>query len=61
MSFRSSSRDIAVVAAGRAVSLVGDEVALVALLLWASDQGHGAGVVAALVGLVLFDRRDVAA
>ncbi|MGE3810339.1 MAG: MFS transporter [Candidatus Nanopelagicales bacterium] len=49
MSFRSSSRDVAVVAAGRAVSLVGDEVALVALLLWASDQGHGAGVVAALV------------
>jgi MFS family permease len=49
MSFRSASRDVAVVAAGRAVSMVGDEVALVALLLWASDQGHGAGVVAALV------------
>ena len=49
MSFRSSRHDIPVVAAGRAVSVVGDEVALIALLLWASASGHGPVLVAALV------------
>jgi len=49
MSFRSSSRDLPVVAAGRGISVVGDEVALVALLLWASQAGHGPALVAALV------------
>lgn len=49
MSFRSARRDIPVVAAGRAVSVVGDEVALIALLLWASASGRGPVVVAALV------------
>lgn len=49
MSFRSARRDVAVVAAGRGVSVVGDEVALVALLLWASAEGHGPVLVAALV------------
>ena len=49
MSFRSSSRDVQVASLGRAVSVVGDEVALVALLLWASTAGHGPALVAALV------------
>ena len=38
-----------IVAAGRAASVVGDQVALVVLMLWASQRGHGAGLVAALV------------
>ncbi|MBI1378899.1 MAG: MFS transporter [Frankiales bacterium] len=42
-------RDLAVVASGRAASLVGDEIALVTLLLWASARGHGPLVVASLV------------
>jgi MFS family permease len=49
MSFRSSSRDLPIAALGRAISVVGDEVALVALLLWASTAGHGPVLVAALV------------
>jgi MFS family permease len=49
MSFTSAGRDLALAAGGRAVSVVGDEVALLALLLWAAGVGHGATVVAALV------------
>jgi MFS family permease len=50
MSFTSSvRRDLAVVATGRAASVVGDEIALITLLLWASARGHGPLVVAALV------------
>lgn len=49
MSFRSPSRDLPVVATGRGISVVGDEVALVALLLWASSTGQGPALVAALV------------
>lgn len=49
MSFRSPVRDVPVAALGRAISVVGDEVALVALLLWASTAGHGPVLVAALV------------
>ena len=37
------------VAAGRGISVVGDEVAVIALALWASHEGAGAMVVAALV------------
>jgi len=42
-------RDLAVVATGRAASVVGDEIALITLLLWASARGHGPLAVAALV------------
>ncbi len=50
MSFTlSGNHDLRVVAVGRAISVLGDEVAVIALLLWASRQGHGAVVVAALV------------
>jgi MFS family permease len=50
MSFTSAARrDLAVVAAGRGVSVAGDEVAVIALALWASHEGSGAMVVAALV------------
>jgi MFS family permease len=50
MSFRlSTPRDLGLVAGGRAISFLGDEVAVIALLLWASDAGHGASAVAALV------------
>ena len=50
MSFTSSvRRDLAVVATGRAASVVGDEIALITLLLWASARGHGPLAVAALV------------
>jgi MFS family permease len=49
MSFTSARRDLALVAGGRGLSVIGDEVALIALLLWASAEGHGPLVVAALV------------
>jgi MFS family permease len=49
MSFTSAPRDLALAAAGRGVSVIGDEVALLALLLWAAGVGHGPAVVAALV------------
>ncbi|MDA8435325.1 MAG: MFS transporter [Actinomycetales bacterium] len=50
MSFTSAARrDLTVVAAGRGVSVAGDEVAVIALALWASHEGAGAMVVAALV------------
>lgn len=50
MSFTSAvRRDLVVVAAGRGISVVGDEVAVIALALWASHEGAGAMVVAALV------------
>lgn len=42
-------RDLTVVATGRAASVVGDEIALITLLLWASTRGHGPLAVAALV------------
>jgi MFS family permease len=42
-------RDLSLVAAGRGVSMLGDEVAVIALALWASHQGHGTLAVAALV------------
>ena len=50
MSFTSAvRRDLALVAAGRGVSMLGDEVAVIALALWASHVGHGTLAVAALV------------
>ncbi len=50
MSFTSAvRRDLTVVATGRAASVVGDEIALITLLLWASARGHGPLAVAALV------------
>jgi MFS family permease len=50
MSFTSSvRRDLAVVTIGRGASVVGDEIALITLLLWASARGHGPLAVAALV------------
>ncbi len=49
MSFRNGRADLAVVAIGRGLSVLGDEVALIALLVWASLSGHGAVAVAALV------------
>lgn len=50
MSFTTGSRrDLAVVAVGRGISVAGDEVAVIALALWASHEGSGALVVAALV------------
>jgi MFS family permease len=48
MSFTSSGRDLAVVAAGRGLSMLGDELAVIALALWASRIGSGAAAVAAL-------------
>jgi len=42
-------RDLTLVAAGRATSMLGDEVAVIALALWASHQGRGTLAVAALV------------
>ncbi len=70
MSFR-SSRDLRIVIAAKAVSLLGDEVATVALVLRLQSEGAGAGAVAALLianlapivlltGVVgrLVDRRD---
>ncbi len=50
MSFTSVvRRDLALVAAGRGASMLGDEVAVIALALWASHQGRGTLAVAALV------------
>ena len=50
MSFTNAvRRDLALVAAGRGLSLLGDEVAVIALALWASHQGRGTLAVAALV------------
>ncbi len=49
MSFRSTPRDVFLVAGARAVSWLGDEVAIVALMLSAQSHGHGAGTVAALL------------
>jgi MFS family permease len=42
-------RDLGLVAGGKAVSLLGDEVAVIALLLRASDGPHAVAVVAALL------------
>src|SRR6476646_568299 len=49
MPFRPSPRDVMLVAGARAVSWLGDEVALVALMLSAQAHGRGAGAVAALL------------
>ena len=50
MSFTSAvRRDLALVAGGRATSMLGDEGAVIALALWASHQGRGTLAVAALV------------
>lgn len=50
MSFTSPvRRDLVLVAAGRAVSILGDEVAVIALALWASHRQNGTLAVAALV------------
>jgi MFS family permease len=43
------SRDLALVAVGRGVSLLGDEVAVLGLVLWASARGEGPLAVTALV------------
>jgi MFS family permease len=42
-------RDLALVATGRGLSLLGDEVAVLGLVLWASARGEGALAVTALV------------
>ena len=50
MSFTSAHRrDLALVATGRGVSLLGDEVAVLGLMLWASVRGEGPLLVAALL------------
>ena len=50
MSFTVSvRRDLTLIAAGRGLSMLGDEVAVIALALWASHRGHGTLAVAALV------------
>src|SRR5690242_13895083 len=49
MSFRFGSRDVLLVAGARGVSWLGDEVALVALMLGTQSHGRGAGAVAALL------------
>ncbi len=49
MSFTSARRDVHLVAAAKSVSWLGDEVALVALLLHAQGAGRGAGTVAGLL------------
>ena len=49
MSFTSARRDVRLIATAKAVSWLGDEVALVALLLLAQGDGHGAGTVAGLL------------
>lgn len=49
MSFTMGGRDVRLVAGARAVSWLGDEVALVALMLRAQAHGQGAGAVAALM------------
>lgn len=49
MSFRSTPRSVWLVAGARGVSWLGDEVALVALMLGTQSHGHGAGAVAALL------------
>ncbi|HET7901568.1 MAG TPA: MFS transporter [Candidatus Nanopelagicales bacterium] len=50
MSFTSAQRrDLSLVATGRGLSLLGDEVAVLALVLWASVRGEGPLAVTALV------------
>src|SRR5690242_6858040 len=49
MSFTSARRDVSLVAAAKGVSWLGDEVALVALMLHTQGSGGGAGGVAALL------------
>jgi MFS family permease len=49
MSFTSSRRDVFLVAGARGLSWLGDEVAMVALMLSAQAHGRGAGAVAALL------------
>jgi MFS family permease len=49
MSFRSDRRDLALVATGRGVSLLGDEVAVLGLMLWASARPEGPLLVTALL------------
>jgi MFS family permease len=50
MSFTSAQRrDLALVATGRGLSLLGDEVAVLGLVLWASVRGEGPLAVTALV------------
>ena len=49
MSFTIGGRDVRLAATARAVSWLGDEVALVALMLRAQSHGQGAGTVAALM------------
>ena len=50
MSFTSSQRrDLALVSTGRGLSLLGDEVAVLGLVLWASVRGEGPLAVTALV------------
>ncbi len=50
MSFTSSQRrELGLVATGRGLSLLGDEVAVLGLVLWASARGEGALAVTALV------------
>jgi MFS family permease len=50
MSFTSAPRrDLGLVATGRGVSLIGDEIAVLGLILWASARGEGPWAVTALV------------
>ena len=50
MSFTSwPRRDLVLVASGRGISLLGDEVAVLGLVLWASARGEGALAVTALM------------
>src|SRR6478672_4955152 len=49
MPFTSARRDVRLIATAKAVSWLGDEVALVALVLHAQGAGHGAGTVAGLL------------
>lgn len=49
MSFTIGGRDVRLAAGARAVSWLGDEVAMVALMLRAQSHGQGAGTVAALL------------
>jgi MFS family permease len=49
MSFTSSGRDLTLVATGRGVSLLGDEVAVLGLMLWAAVRGEGPLLVASLL------------
>jgi MFS family permease len=49
MSFTSARRDVRLIATAKAVSWLGDEVALLAVVLHAQGAGRGAGTVAALL------------